>query len=284
MNETLSFSIEGKFITNTAREKFYEEHNLNSAIELLRGALTTDQLNAEEITMLALKILNGDAEIVGRYPGDDYGLNIINETSDFSKVIAMADQSYTDLEKMRDQYNELLQRYLFICDSLSDYQLSDMNSEYYGSFGEPLFPDIEIPAWKKVKVYRNTSAVDSYIKARMSSRDDDYGWLSPTGEFYPGEWGTHEAWAIDYLDENKPFADNAELYWLTNDDGTKTHICGGDVLIHKLGWCLIDNPYQGEGNPRYDKTKGLTKAQKEFLYDYFIERNRHDDANSLYDD
>lgn len=281
---TLNFSIEGSFITNLAREKFYCEHNLNAAIDLLTNALCTDQLSQEEIKIIALKIINGDMEIVGTFPGEDYGLNIINEESDFSKLIAIFDQ-YSETNKvLKENYNELLKRYLFICDSLSQYELDDLNAEYYQENDEPLFPDMEIPSWKKVKSYVNTSALDSYIKARMSSRDDDYGWLSPTGDFYPGEWGTHEEWAINYLDENYPFNKHADLYWLDTNDGTKRHICGGDVLIYKLGWCLIDNPYQGEGNPRYNTVKGLTKDQKEFLYDYFIARDRHNDANNLYNE
>lgn len=287
----INFSIRGEFITNMAREKFFQGNDLSAAINILTGALQTDQLTPNQITMLALQILNGDAEIKGTYPGDDYGITF-NEDIDendcslenITGLFAQLSEKKANLEK---EYNDLLHKYLFVCSALSDYELDDLNVKYYNETDESLFPDIKIPAYKKCKVIQNDSTeLESFLEQKRREKeydtDEDYGWLAPDGTYYPVAWSGHEAWASEYLEKHYPYKENADLYWMTSLDGQKQHICGGDVLIHSLHWVLIDNPYQGKGNPHYDERWGLTNAQRDFLYDYFIERDRHDEANQLY--
>ena len=56
-----------------------------------------------------------------------------------------------------------------------------------------------------------------------------------------------------------------------------------DYLVNEKGYALLHNPY-GYGNTLLSAPKRLTKAQKEFLYDYFIHEGNTGMANSLYKD
>mgnify|MGYP006908153042 FL=1 len=56
-----------------------------------------------------------------------------------------------------------------------------------------------------------------------------------------------------------------------------------DYLVNKKGYVLLHNPY-GYGNTLISAPKRLTKAQKEFLYDYFMHEGNTGMANSLYKD
>ena len=83
----LNFSVEGEFITNMARDKLINQHDLVGAIKLLDSALVTDQLNELEKMGLMFKILQGSLSIVGTYPGDDYG---VDETPENKEILASA--------------------------------------------------------------------------------------------------------------------------------------------------------------------------------------------------
>ena len=48
MAQLLHFSVEGEYITNRARELFYQEHKLDKAINIIKGATTNDSLSETE--------------------------------------------------------------------------------------------------------------------------------------------------------------------------------------------------------------------------------------------
>ena len=89
-----------------------------------------------------------------------------------------------------------------------------------------------------------------------------FGWLSPTGEFFEGDWGEHEGVAWDII-EKKKMHDEVRY----NND-----YCGiaRDFLSEVKGYCLIHNPC-GDGGYIVSHIKPLTKKQKEFLYNYFMD-------------
>ena len=49
-------------------------------------------------------------------------------------------------------------------------------------------------------------------------------------------------------------------------------------------WVLLHNPQQGIAIPTRDITREYTKAQKEFLYDYYMERDCKEEANAIWQD
>ena len=54
---------------------------------------------------------------------------------------------------------------------------------------------------------RQQDALDSFM-ARMMDKEDhiteDYGWLEPNGTFHGVEWGAHQDWAQNYMNEKFP--------------------------------------------------------------------------------
>lgn len=92
-----------------------------------------------------------------------------------------------------------------------------------------------------------------------------YGWLSPMGDFYEGDWGTHEevAWK---LVEKFDFEDEY-LNWKPDYSRAIRTAC--DFLSSK-GWALIHNP-SGTGDYIVTYSTSLTKKQKEYLYGYFMD-------------
>ena len=90
--------------------------------------------------------------------------------------------------------------------------------------------------------------LDSYMKRMLDTEEHttkDYGWLEPSGKFLP------------------------RLYE------------AGDVLT-KEGWVLLHNPSQGIAMATRNPCKDYTKAQKEFLFEYYMERNCEKEANDVW--
>jgi hypothetical protein len=108
----------------------------------------------------------------------------------------------------------------------------------------------------------------------------DYGWLDPQGDFYPVPWAEHISWALDYVQERclKDFSKYRREHGPSMTDFTGA----GDYLIYKLGWILLHSPGQGPAFETRDPLKRRTKAQTEFLFDYYIQRGQKEKAYALY--
>ncbi len=104
-------------------------------------------------------------------------------------------------------------------------------------------------------------------KKEVKLKYEDYGWLSPNGEFYPSEWGTHQRKATEILDEK----DWAYEAWKMQE--SEEGLTDADYLSKYKNFVLIHSPSQGIPYPTILKEKRLTKKQKEFLYDFYMERN-----------
>lgn len=302
--EQLHFAINGDFVTNIAREKFYIDKDLPRAMDLLRSALVTDQLTYNEITMLILQILNGDAKITGDSDTPDYGVefddNVDEKASNLQNVLDTLSQSINDMKTLNEDYNALLQRYLFLCDRMKSYELSMANDDYYSETGEALFPDMPVSRLTKSKFGFDdmdkfstgsmSPSLQDYVNQRIWEDENpdeaemDYGWLEPDGTYHPVPWGHHAEWAGDWLNEHKPLREFQELYHMKNSDGSSRMLFNGDVLVHSLHWVLLDSPSCGRAFPTYDAVFGLTKEQKKFLFDYYTARGRSREASALYQD
>lgn len=297
-HRTVHFSVNGEFITNLAREKLFIQKDLAGAIRLLRSATCSDQIDSDKQLMICLQILHGAAWIKGNSDEDDYGLDCREdietrptELSSISQLIADMAQKIEDLER---ENHENMVKVGFLADQLDDWEVSRVNADYYNEYGEPLFPNIPIPSWARAE--NQLPAMDSMLSEYLEQRkrDDvvdedgepvcDYGWLEPDGTWHPVEWGNHSGWAKDWLEEYMPYKEHPEIYNHTDAHGNKHHIENGDVLVYSLGWILMDSPHQGKARPTRDMSRNMTREQKEFLYDYYIERDRHEEANALYAD
>lgn len=104
-------------------------------------------------------------------------------------------------------------------------------------------------------------------KKETKLKYEDYGWLSPDGKYYDSGWATHQDKASDLLTElelTKEFLEARR---------SEYNLTAGDYLCKYKNFVLIDSPSQGIPYPRIMEGKRLTKAQREFLYDFYMERN-----------
>ena len=99
--------------------------------------------------------------------------------------------------------------------------------------------------------------------------DRDFGWVSPTGEFTESPFGTHEE-SAEQIIKRKGFMDEYWEWRDSNKDVTENRLMR-DFLSEVKGYCLIHNPF-GDGGYIVTNRKNLTKKQKEFLYEYFMDK------------
>lgn len=99
-------------------------------------------------------------------------------------------------------------------------------------------------------------------------RDEDLRKLEPNGTFHEVEWGEHQDWANKYVEENYP------------DQSEDIFDAGG--WLTDRGWVLLHNPSQGIAFATGSLVRDMTKAQKEFLYDYYTERDCKKEANEVW--
>lgn len=293
----LSFSIEGDFVTNLAREKLYEDKDLGAALRLLRSCTESDQLTSDEQLMICLHILHGSMSIVGNSSDDSYGVeernNLETRPTELSSIATLISDMDQKIKFLEAEISELSEKLIFAARNMSEFELKTVNADYYNETGKPMFPGIRIPNYMKDKHMQNTETtdiLDSFMKQRRRENEAiengeepecDYGWLEPNGTWHPVEWGQHSKWAQDWLNEHMPFKSNPSIYWWTDSEGDRHHITDRDVLIRSLNWILLDNPYQGLAQIRRDLSKRMTTKQREFLYEYFTKRDRIEDVNAL---
>ena len=262
-------------IMELARERFYSEFDIKTAMDMLMKITDSDELTKEEQESLCLEILMYKKDIVGVYPKEE--IQIIECTKKDFDFFETFNDLAQKLKTQEKEYNSILQKFLFLCEKTDDRLLKRLNDSYYFETGEYLFDKDfgKEPEYDKVsrcKTYKRSAKEDeSHIKRMTDTTQhstEDYGWLSPNGEFFEADWGEHNEWAREYLEKNDPEYD--DIY---SDKCT-------DRLI-ELHWVLLDNPCGGIATPKYSSF-GMTKAQKEFLYDYYIERNLSDEANRIW--
>ena len=101
--------------------------------------------------------------------------------------------------------------------------------------------------------------------------EDEYGFVAPDGTFIGSAWGTHEGSALDIVEE-KNLTDRYHKY----QDEIHKFAPARDFLINDLKYILIHNPSRlGRTQVQIGPQNSLTKAQKDFLYDYFIKRDEN---------
>lgn len=264
---TLHMSIRGGIINDLALEKCHLDYDICYAVDLLMSSLQTDQLSEGERLMLALRVLNGEVEIRGTYPGDDYGpveLEARNEKYDLRATLTSMKQQLQ--EKKWEQENQRLLKMLACCgESLGEVGMREVNRAWRDE-GEDgfIFEVVERDRGSAVGM------VDEFLeRMRRPDSDEDYGWLEPSGAFHPVEWGAHEEWACEQVKLKDWFKE-----WTIHGNGSIHSF--GDFLVYRKGWVLLHNPAQGLARPTASDTRSLTKAQREFLFDYYTERDRPD--------
>lgn len=284
--DQITFRIDGSFVTKRARELAVED-NIKNATELVLNCIQTDQLSKDELFIYALKILNGDASIKGVYPSDDYGVEFYNDNpvstdNIIFRTVERLKEEKDDLEekynRLQNDYLDLLQQLTYISENLSSTKLIRLRAEYDSEVTEGekrLFEGI-LPD----ETFTSIGPFFTSEKVKKVYPTSDYGWLEPDGTFHDVPWGNHASFAREYCQEHFPLEHE---YWHDDSDKIIRLRNPDEILIDKLGWVLIHSPGQGKPFHESSETKNLTKAQVNFLYDFYMCRNMSREANELFD-
>lgn len=263
---TVSFGITGEFITRIAREWFYlEGKEFEKIMQILMDSMTGTDTPEATIRRYAEDILLGRAALKGNTTDGTYHLETYKpdeqpEMYGSMNIWKVFGRNLQEKKRLQKELEKMAERYAVAMEYVPSY----MQREVRKKLGEETTED------------RQRTALDSFIK-RMTDEEkhttEDYGWLEPNGTFHAVEWAQHQAWAIDYMKKSMSMED-----WLNG-----TTDAAGDYLTER-GWVLLHNPSQGIAIPTKDPLRSYTKAQKEFLYDYYIERGCSKEANEIWEE
>ena len=259
-SRSVSFQTTGEFVTRIARSWYWDEGKPWSTVEelLLSCMCGTDQ-SREELVELARKVVYGKAKFIGSTADGSYAL-----TDDDKDLVSENLESLRSrIGKLKEENEELTERYVMLTDYLYDngyeYIIRRAGIET-GDDSTMMTPELE-----------------SYLEQqRLEDQgiEDNYGWLSPSGEFFPVDWGGHQAWAHKKVLELGLIGKDET--WVNSRGETRCAWTGdeGDILVDH-GWVLLHNPSMGIAIAHASPTKRLTSAQKEFLFGYYTDRGQN---------
>lgn len=255
----ISFGITGEFITQTAREWFYSgEKNIEKVMEILESSMAGTETPKAKIRRYAEDILLGRAALKGSTADGTYHLEIYEpgeeELLARNMNIWKTPKLKLEAEKGLKEANEQF------CVAMEHLPESEQRA-------------VRRELGMETREDREQQQLDSFLKRMMDVKEHnttDYGWLEPDGTFHGDDWGEHQCWADRYVEENFP-----EQY--------EEILEAGDWLVDR-GWVLLHNPSQGVAFATGRLVRDMTKAQKEFLYDYYTERDCKREANEIWEE
>lgn len=254
---TLSFGITGEFITQITREWFYSgEKSIGKIMEILKSSMTGTDTPEAQIERFAEDILIGRAALKGSTDEGTYHLETYDPGEE-ERLLTNTDiwRLPQLLKDSRRKCDRMQERFLIAMEHLSEREQREVRRE----LGEETEEDrLELNLYK-------------YIDRMMDKEEHttgDYGWLEPNGTFHEVEWGEHQKWADEYVEQNFP-------------DQYEDILEAGDWLTER-GWVLLHNPSQGTAFATGSLVRDMTKAQREFLYDYYTERDCKKEANEVW--
>lgn len=272
---SLSFNIQGKFITRLAREwLFYEGKDIELVMDLLLSCMGGTDMKPEELKRYAEDILLGRADFDGNTADGTFHMTTydpseqpeVPEQFDIFRRLSVEIARRKKAEEERDRYREW---YSVAMEYVPEFAQNEVLEET----GQP------------IKSRYGNDMLGSFMERMMDKKEhstEDYGWLEPDGTFHEVEWGNHQEWAQRYIEENFPeVAEDDDV-----DMQTKCNvglIGAGDWLVER-GWVLPHSPSQGIAQPTKNPVKRYTKKQQEFLYDYYMERGKEREANAVYEE
>lgn len=274
----LTFSIHGPHMTQIARDFCYQEKNLIKAFRLLWDITNSDSLSEADHRQLVLDILDGKKTIVGTYPNDDYGID--TDDTKLPGVKSVIEDLQERVIKEHERIHQLLLQRNWLLSCLQEsypISLREFLETYREDFDESMLSPQEANELgihiAESHVEELSPSLAEYLERQTADydTDEDYGWLEPNGTFHVAPWGDHYQWAYDYIQDH--FATD---HVMTPDMARDP----GDYLLQK-GWVLLHSPSQGIARPSIHPTKRYTKNQQDFLYGYYIDRDKSDLANQI---
>lgn len=271
--KTLTFSVDGKFITELAREWLFDEGKpFEKVMDLLLSCMGGTDMSEKELRRRAEDVLIGRAEFSGNTADGTfcmiaYDANEQHDVPERFNIFSL----YSEAIRKRKEAEKDKQKYMEWYEVAMEYVPESLKNEVRRETGQP------------VENLYCSGMLTGFMERMLDEEEhstEDYGWLAPDGTFHEVEWGNHQEWAQNYIEENFPeVADDSEV-----DIQVKCNvglIGAGDWLVER-GWILLHSPSQGIAFPTRNPIKRYTKAQQEFLYGYYMERGKEKEANSVY--
>lgn len=269
----ISFDVRGEFITQMAKEWFFiENRGYDKVMELLLSCMEGTEQSEKELKRLAEDILLGRAALVGSTRDNTYHMEVYEpdeqpEQPEWFNVFRKMSDLMSKLKDTEKELQKMQGWYAVAMEYVPEYKRNDVLKE----------------TDQPIESRYGNSLLSDFMERMMGEEEhttEDYGWLEPNGTFHEVEWGRHQEWATEYVKENFP----EEYKEISMQSNTGTGLIGeGDWLVEK-GWVLLHSPSQGMAQPTRNPVKRYTKAQQEFLYDYYQERNREKEANAVYEE
>ena len=269
----ISFDVRGEFITQMAKEWFFiENRGYDKVMELLLSCMEGTEQSEKELKRLAEDILLGRAALVGSTRDNTYHMEVYEpdeqpEQPEWFNVFRKMSDLMSKLKDTEKELQKMQGWYAVAMEYVPEYKRNDVLKE----------------TDQPIESRYGNSLLSDFMERMMGEEEhttEDYGWLEPNGTFHEVEWGRHQEWATEYVKENFP----EEYKEISMQSNTGTGLIGeGDWLVEK-GWVLLHSPSQGIAQPTRNPVKRYTKAQQEFLYDYYQERNREKEANAVYEE
>ena len=131
-------------------------------------------------------------------------------------------------------------------------------AELYADFNNGKFPN----SYLNYLDEKNKNEVEKDEHLAKVYPKPEYGFLSPDGKFYPGDWGTHTAEAYKII---------ARFKWNEEHLKSKWHN-PRDFLCYEKNYLLLDDPYNNESIYNIQisgRLERMTEKQATFLFDYF---------------
>ena len=302
---TLSFGITGEFITKVAREWFFIEDKPYSVVEeLLLSCMCGTDTPEGQLKLMAQDLLLGRAEFRGNSWDDTFRYVTLDQPANLNLFAEFA-KARKKIKSLKDELDSTSGKYIALLDALRMWYDGDLADavesiedqdakdliidlmalhdqvllEYSPGYGRTVkFPDTE----DEVVVRKTTGEpiLDSYMAQQHieEKHKDNYGWLEPDGTFHPVPWCDHQEFASEVIRE-RGWWDEFDRW----DDDTSIY-CNGDFLTRVKGWVLLHNPGRGVAFVTRDEGKRLTKAQREFLFNYYFDRGEKAKAAEYLED
>lgn len=161
---TLTFSINGDFITQLAREKCHYEGKMEYAINLLESCLESDEITDNERKGLAFAILDGRAEVTGTYPGDDYRFHYLDQRDEQWNIARTLEKLHEKAEQTEKELHQVEEKLGFVASGyMSSWERREAQKRYREETGEKLFVDME-------EERESTGSTQIYFTRRFSHR------------------------------------------------------------------------------------------------------------------
>ena len=257
---TVSFSVDGKWLTDFIRGRYLNEGmDFSWVVETISESLKGNGLSEQRILGIAQDIILGRSYFKGNTADGSF---VYCDGSD-EPVSSDFFEKYSKLQEELNQERQARKDAVEAWQELALVYTDEMRPQ-----------DCECKC--NIDLLKPTSAptpVQEFIERMVKPEEEvaPYGFISPDGEFHPVKWACHEEFAGDYIEKHDEWEKTLENI---GDTGT-------DYLVLRKGWLLLHNPRQGK--PFLTSgDKPMTKAQREALFDYYTKYGMKEEANALY--